>query len=199
MKKGIIYIHGKGGNAGEANHYKKLFPECDIIGFDYKSDTLWDAKEEFVRFYDSFSKGYDSVEIIANSIGAFFTLCALGDRNIERAYFISPIVDMEKLILDMMRRAGVTEENLQKQGEIKTDFGETLSWDYLSRVRNNPVSWNVPTMILYGSNDHLQSTDTINSFANKTGADVTVMKNGEHWFHTKEQMGFLDNWLLNKS
>mgnify|MGYP007037201117 CR=1 FL=1 len=22
------------------------------------------------------------------------------------------------------------------------------------------------------------------------------MKNGEHWFHTKEQMEFLDNWIV---
>jgi len=23
------------------------------------------------------------------------------------------------------------------------------------------------------------------------------MKNGEHWFHTEEQMKFLDNWIKN--
>ena len=51
MKKGMIYIHGKGGNVGEADHYKALFPEYDVIGFDYKSETPWDAKEEFIPFY----------------------------------------------------------------------------------------------------------------------------------------------------
>lgn len=29
MKKAIIYIHGKGGNAGEAAHYIPLFSDCD--------------------------------------------------------------------------------------------------------------------------------------------------------------------------
>jgi len=24
---------------------------------------------------------------------------------------------------------------------------------------------------------------------------LTVMKGGEHWFHTKEQMAFLDAWI----
>lgn len=28
-------------------------------------------------------------------------------------------------------------------------------------------------------------------------AQLTVMQNGEHWFHTEEQMRFLDNWIKN--
>ena len=27
------------------------------------------------------------------------------------------------------------------------------------------------------------------------GAGLTVMEGGEHWFHTKEQMRFLDRWM----
>ncbi|MCI7435754.1 MAG: hypothetical protein MSH22_04035 [Spirochaetia bacterium] len=37
----IIYIHGKGGNAGEGEYYKKFFPDFEIYGFDYKSNTPW--------------------------------------------------------------------------------------------------------------------------------------------------------------
>lgn len=47
MKKVIVYIHGKGGNAQEAEHYKNLFRSCDVIGFDYRSSTPWDTKQEF--------------------------------------------------------------------------------------------------------------------------------------------------------
>lgn len=32
MKKGIIYIHGKGGTAEESEHYKPLFEDADVIG-----------------------------------------------------------------------------------------------------------------------------------------------------------------------
>ena len=28
-----------------------------------------------------------------------------------------------------------------------------------------------------------------------TGAELTVMPGGEHWFHTEEQMRFLDEWI----
>ena len=95
----------------------------------------------------------------------------------------------------MMQWAGVTEHELMEKGTIETAFGETLSMGYLTWVREHPVSWKVPTSILYGSNDSLQSIDIIKAFADKTGADLTVMENGEHWFHTEEQMAFLDKWI----
>ena len=48
MKNVIVYVHGKGGNAEEANYYRKfLNDDFDIIGFDYKSENPWDAKSEF--------------------------------------------------------------------------------------------------------------------------------------------------------
>lgn len=196
MKNAIIYIHGKGGNVQEAEHYRDIFQTCDVIGFDYKLDMPWDAKQEFEEYFDNLSNVYDSVSIIANSIGAFFCINALADKKIEKAYFISPIVDMEQLILDMMQWVGVTEEELQEQKRIETTFGETLSWEYLVWVRMHPIYWKIPTRILYGSKDHLQSIDTIERFVKQFGASVSVMENGEHWFHTKEQMNFVDNWIV---
>ena len=29
----------------------------------------------------------------------------------------------------------------------------------------------------------------------RRGAPLTVMENGERWFHTKEQMAFLERWV----
>lgn len=195
MTKGMIYIHGKGGSSAEAAHYSPLFPEYDVAGFDYRSKTPWEAMEEFPLFLDSFRAGHGTVDIIANSIGAFFAMHALDGRKLGRAYFISPIANMERLIGDMMRWAGVSETELRERGEIETAFGETLSWDYLCWVRSHPVRWRTPTRILYGSRDTLQSPDTIRAFAERTGAELTVMEGGEHWFHTSAQMAFLDSWI----
>ena len=122
-------------------------------------------------------------------------MLALSDKKIKKAMFISPIVDMEKLILNMMKMSNVSEEELYKEKEIATSFSETLSWEYLTYVRNNPIEWNVPTDILYAENDLLTSLDTMTNFANKTNSSLTIMKNGEHYFHTEEQMNFLDNWF----
>ena len=195
MKQIVIYVHGKGGTAEEAKHYQPLFAESDVIGFDYKSQNPWEAKREFPDFYDLHSKGYDSVILVANSIGAFFSMNALAETNISKALFISPIVNMERLITDMMIWANVTEDELCSKKEISTDFGETLSWEYLCYVRKHPIKWNIPTCILYGAKDNLTSIETISEFAEQTGAILTVMNDGEHWFHTEEQMEFLDNWI----
>ena len=92
-------------------------------------------------------------------------------------------------------RAGVSEEELREKKIVPTNFGETLSWEYLKYVRENPIEWRVPTKILYGSNDNLTSLETMREFAQKTGAPLTVMDGGEHWFHTAEQMAFLDKWM----
>ncbi|MDO4489099.1 MAG: alpha/beta hydrolase [Eubacteriales bacterium] len=195
MRKAVVYIHGAGGNAEESGHYKPLFPDCDVIGFDYKSETPWEAKEEFPAFIESVKAGHDSVILIANSIGAFFSMQSLSEAEIEKAYFISPIVDMENLICQMMQWAGVTEDDLREKGIIKTGFGPDLSWDYLTWVRENPVKWTVPTAILHGGRDNMQSDEIIAAFAKNIGAKLTNWAEGEHWFHTDEQMAVLDRFI----
>lgn len=195
MKRLVLYVHGKGGTAAEAAHYEPLFAGSDVIGFDYQAQTPWEAKSEFSRFYDQHSRGYDSVILIANSIGAYFSMSALAEKKISQALFISPLVNMEKLITDMMRWSDVTEEELRRRKEIPTAFGETLSWAYLCYVREHPITWSIPTCILYGGKDNLTSRETISAFAAQTGAALTVMEDGEHWFHTDAQMAFLDDWV----
>ncbi|NLL77225.1 MAG: alpha/beta hydrolase [Clostridiales bacterium] len=196
MKKAVLYIHGKGGNAEEAEHYKPICNEYDVFGLDYKADTPWETREEILVEYESLYEKYDSVLIIANSIGAYFAMNALSDKEIERAFFISPIVNMEKLITDMMLWANVTEQELQDKQEIETSFGETLSWKYLRYVRENPIVWNITTDILYAGNDNLTSYETMTTFAKETNSSLKIMENGEHWFHTEEQLAFLDHWLM---
>ena len=195
MKNVVIYIHGKYGTAEEAEHYKNFFNKAHIIGFEYTSEYPWDFQKEFSNFIENIYTKYKKISIIANSIGAYFTMLSLTNKNIEKAFFISPIVDMEKLITDMMVSENITEEELYKKKKIKTSFGETVSWDYLTFARKNPIEWNIPTYILYGENDDLTSYETILNFTNKSKANLTIMRDGEHWFHTDEQIEFLNNWI----
>ena len=192
----VVYVHGKGGSVNEAEHYKKFFKE-DVYGFDYRSENPWDAKTEFLNKFKELSDKYNKITLIANSIGAYFSMNSGIDKYISKAYFISPIVNLEGLILNMIEWAGVTEQELEKKKIIPVDFGDDLSWDYLQYVRNHKICWTVPTKILYGSADNMQSLDTIKEFCSKASATLTVMDGGEHWFHTKEQMEFLDKWIKN--
>ncbi len=122
-------------------------------------------------------------------------MSALSGKQVDKALLISPIVDMERLIRDMMGWANVTEDALRLPGEIPTAFGETLSWDYLCYVREHPLRWNVPTRILYGEKDNLTSQETISAFTERQHAPLCIMPVGEHWFHTAEQLQFLDAWV----
>ena len=126
MEQVILYIYGKDGSPEEAIHYRPLFSGRRVIGLDYAAQSPWEAKMEFPALFNAACRDCQSVEIIANSIGAYFAINALTDKRIKKAYFISPIVDMEKLISDMMAWAHVTEKELRAKKEIPTDFGDAF-------------------------------------------------------------------------
>ena len=167
----VIYIHGKSGSATESEHYKPLFPDCQVTGLDYQTFSPWDTGKEIYDAVIELKSQCENIILIANSIGAFFSMNAGIDDLIQKAYFISPVVDMEKL------------------------NGYELTGEWLRYVKSHTVKWSVPTCILYGSKDDLVSLDTINNFAETHNVPLTVMEEGEHWFHTEKQMVFLDNWI----
>ncbi len=195
MSDPILYLHGQGGNAAEAKRFRPLFPDSEVRGLEYRGTTPWETGAEIREAVERMGAGGKSLTLIANSIGAFYAMCAGIEERIRRAYFISPIVAMEKLIADRLAWAGVTEEELKTRGSIPVPFGEDLSWEYLCYVREHPLRWRVPTEILYGSRDGLTSYETMADFAAEYGAGLAVMENGEHFFHTEEQLRFLDEWL----
>ena len=192
-KQTVLYLHGKGGSAAESEHYKPLFPDCDVIGLDYHAASPWETGEEIREAVEALRGG--DITLIANSIGAFYSLYADIDRLICRAYFISPLVDMEQMIFSLLRQTGATEDDLRQHGTLPAPFGETLVWDELCYVRTHPVSWRVPTRILCGGKDTLVPFWTVRAFSQKTGAKVTVMKSAAHWFHTPAELAFLDRWI----
>ena len=195
MRRALLYIHGKGGSSKEVEQIKPFCDGYDVHGIDLADFTPWGTEEQIQNAYETLKGEYDSVSIVGNSIGAYFSMFALQDASIEKAYFISPILDMEKLILDMMMWANVTEKELQEQGTINTNFGETLSWKYLIFVREHPIHWKTPTEILYAEYDNMTLRETVDNFVSTHQAKLTIMPKGEHWFHTPEQIAFLGKWL----
>lgn len=94
----------------------------------------------------------------------------------------------------MMQWSNVSEAQLKEVREISTDFDETLSWQYLCWVREHPYRWKVPTQVLYGAKDNLTSRAVLEQFKQRTGVHLTIMEEGEHWFHTELQLAVLQEW-----
>ena len=201
-----LFVHGKMGCKEEALAFGALACPAgwQVVGVDLpehgsRKDAPekllpWTAVPELQSVYRALEQRWRRIGLRANSIGAWLSMLALQEQNIDRALFVSPVVDMENLIGTMMTWAGVTEEELRQKGEIPTQFGETLSWEYLCWAREHPVRWTAPTEILYAGGDTLTSRAVIGAFAAKSGGSLTVMENGEHWFHTEEQLHFLQEW-----
>lgn len=139
---------------------------------------------------------YEEINLWACSMGAYFSLLAYKNENIKNSLFVSPVINMKEIIDNMMLWSNITEEDLKSKQEIKTDLGQTLYWDYYKYVKENPIiNWNKKTWILYGSQDDMQKQNIIKEFSVKFNCELSILENGEHYFHTKEQLLFYENWL----
>ena len=139
---------------------------------------------------------YEEINLWACSMGAYFSLLTYKDEDIRNSLFLSPVVNMRIIIDNMMLWSNTTEEDLKAKQEIKTDFGQTLYWDYYKYVKENPiVEWNKETYILYGNKDNMQEQNMIEDFSNKFNCELSILENGEHYFHTKEQLNYYKKWL----
>ena len=142
---------------------------------------------------------FREIDLWACSMGAYFSLLAYRDEPIEKCLFLSPVVNMQVVIGNLMAWSRVTESDLKKKQEIQTDFGQTLYWDYYEYVKENPITrWDKPTSILYGSRDTLQEEALVSAFAKEFGCELSILKDGEHFFHTQEQLDRYKTWLRDR-
>lgn len=203
----ILYVHGKMGCKDEALRFAQTACAAgwQVLAIDLpehgarkdRPEKLlpWVVCPELELVYGYLNYHWKRVALYAVSIGAWLSMQALADKKLERALLVSPVVEMNNLIAGMMQGAGVTETQLQQAGEIPTEFGETLSWEYLCWVRQHPLRWkNARTQVLYGSADDLTSRAAMERFKQASGAHLTILEDGEHWFHTELQLAVLSEW-----
>lgn len=74
LKKAMIYVHGKGGSYLEAEQFKNICLDFDVFGVDYNDYFPWIVKNKIMEVYDKISEKYDYIYVLANSIGAYFTM-----------------------------------------------------------------------------------------------------------------------------
>ena len=204
---GCLFVHGKCGCKEEAQPFAELaipngwqvlsvdLPEHGERKAEQGTFNPWTAVPELNGVIAFMQSRYNRLSLRANSIGAWFAMQTANGEAFEKAMLVSPVVNMQNLIERMMSWAGVSADDLQKQGEIPTAFGETLSWRYYVYAREHSLTdWTVPTAVLCGERDDLISREEFKAFAEKFGAELTVAPDAEHWFHTAEQLAFLKSW-----
>lgn len=207
-EKVYLYIHGQGGYKEEAETFAGIAcrHSCQVLGIDLPghgerkteagSFVPWHVVPELLSVMKYIRLHWPHVSLCANSIGAWFSLLGLESRWLEECLMVSPVPDMERLILNMMAQADVSEERLKREQAIQTSFGQTLSWEYLTYTRTHPVTrWEVPTYILYGGADNLIERSAVDRFTRQFNCSLTVLEHGGHWFHTEEQLDFLYHWM----
>ncbi len=206
--KVYIFVHGKMSQKEEAESFATIADRkgYQVISFDLPEHgerkaedyrcTVQNAVHDLRVISDFVTGQWRHLSLFGNSLGAYFSLVAYRELKFTKCLFLSPILDMENLIRSMMKWFNVTEELLRERQEIPTSTGETLSWPYYAFVREHPiVKWNNPTYILYGSNDNVTPRNIVDTFVVNFHCKLDVLQNGEHYFHTQEQMEVVDRWL----
>ena len=209
--KVFIAVHGNMSNK-EDEVIKILANEVtskgyQLLSFDLpehgerKNDTTYLCKvqnciKDLKQIIEYAKENYEEIYLWACSMGAYFSLLAYKNEDIKNSVFLSPVVNMKVIIENMMLWSNITEDDLKEKQEIKTDFGQTLYWDYYEFVKNNPITkWTKDTYILYGKNDNMQTESIIKDFCNKFNCELSILENGEHYFHTEEQLNYYKDWL----
>ncbi|MGI6110185.1 MAG: alpha/beta hydrolase [Eubacteriaceae bacterium] len=206
--KVFIAIHGSQGSkddrvislfAEKAQQYGYQVLAFDLPGSGEREKTdgmgLRESMKDLQDVMDYAKKGWKSISLFAISIGAFFSLMSYRDSRLKQALFLSPIVDMQRMIENMMNWFHVSEDQLREEKKIATPM-ETLDWDYYDYVKKHPVDqWMVPTSILYGGNDEVVELDTIDAFSDRFKCSLDILDGGEHYFHTPAQLDRFQKWL----
>lgn len=201
-----VHVHGKMSRKEYAESFATIAETkgCQTLSFDLpehgeRTDSercdVWNGVADLKTISDYAFANWERVSLYACSIGAYFSLNAYNAMPFEKALFQSPIVDMERLVKNMMLWSGVTEAELESKKEIPSPV-DTLRWDYYQYIISHPITqWNIPTAILYGGKDNLQPEESVRAFAEKFDCSLTVSENSEHPFMAQPDAPIVENWL----
>lgn len=205
-EKGFIFIHGLCGCKEEGARFAEIAAPLDwqtlavdLPGHGGRRDNTplvpWEAGKELRAVLDYARSMWKRVGVRAISLGAYMSLTAFADEApLDMCLLSSPLVDMERMITDMMAAAKVSEARLEREREIPAG-DQTLSWDYLCWTRAHPVHAVSPrTFILYAEGDTLIPRETVDAFTRKAHVELTLLPKGEHWLHTPDELAAMGTW-----
>lgn len=175
-EKIFLYVHGLHGRKEEALAFAEVaVPKgYQVLGIDLHVEYKpWEVLPLLNEVRDYLYQNWKSVSVRANSIGSWFSLLAFQSKKVDQALFVSPILDMKEFVDDLSTRED----------------------DYYGWVINNPIThWDAPLFILRPEVDLFVSEEVGRDFISRHQCHITIMPDGEHWFHTPKQLAFLKEW-----
>ena len=204
----VVAVHGAQSSKTDVPFQllAETLSDCQVLSFDLPEHG--DRKQEpalckppvcvreLSAVLDYAGGRWTGVGLFAVSMGAYFSLVACRNRKLEHAWFLSPVVDMERLTRDMMGWFQISESRLKAEKAIPTPMGQTLYWDDYCYIRAHPIDrWPFPTDILRGAGDTLVAEDTVLAFAKRFSCRLRTVEGAEHWFHTPQELEALTGWL----
>ena len=172
----FLYVHGLHGRKEEALAFAEVaVPKgYQVLGIDLPVERKpWEVLPLLNEVRDYIYQNWESVSVLANSIGSWFSMLAFQSKKVDQAMFVAPILDMKVFIEGLPSR----EDN------------------YYEWVIENPIThWDASTYILRPELDMIVNEEVGRYFISRHQCQVTIMPDGEHWFHTPEQLAFLKEW-----
>lgn len=206
-EKAYLFVHGKMSSKDAAALFAGIAQEkgCQTLSFDLpehgdragKPDRcdIWNGIRDLKVMCEVAFARWREVSLFGCSLGAYFSLNVCQDYPFRRCLFQSPIVDMEYLNRQMMVWFHVSPERLEREREVKTPI-DIMSWDYYQYVLAHPVTrWDIPTAILYGGKDNLQSRQVMKHFAERFGCRLTISEFSEHPFMQPTDFPIVEDWM----
>lgn len=129
-EKIFLCVHGQFGNKFEAESFARIavplgwqvlavdLPEHgERAGNSSARFDPWHSVPELHGIISSLRSKNKRVALRAVSIGAWFSLLAARRISLECCLLVSPLLNMERMIADMMRSANISEDTLKEVGE----------------------------------------------------------------------------------
>lgn len=196
--KAMLYIPEHRNSTGEAALFSKDCPGYDMVDFSYRLYNPWEIKSSIQKKYCELREKYDVVAIMAKGVGAYFAIDSLGEEQVDKALFVSPVIDVECFIQTILEKTGISEDKLFEEQVISSGYDQDLSWEQYDYFKKNVLSWSSDADVIMGSDDKYENVELIKSFAKANQCELCIIEGANHDFDSPEQQSEFREWLQNK-
>ena len=159
--------------------------------------TAMAASGEVRSFVQLAREEATEVSLLAISVGAYVALCDMPSRTFERAWLVSPLLDLERYVRDVMSACSVTDERLEAETVVDTPRA-SLSWPDLCFLMEHPVRLDMPSWTIRGDGDDVVPREALSRFLSAPGAELVEIAGGPHFLGEPPYLDTVASWFAQR-